>query len=248
MRGKKTAIKSCLNFAIDCTRSPFIWGSHWAVSLDAFWAFSLIILTTQTIASFLKWMLLLLSICKTLCEHLCKSQHTTRQIIGDRMKSLPFRPLSTKGLCMEISFVLVPLDAVGFMHHCLATNSNHYGFVFSFSSSFFFKEPNAWFYQENGIRIVWDFVSHYQKYCSGWINPFKVAALSVSRLVSAVKIGLGLQFCSTPFSVSWMKEIILVLLAAPRYFLLGPKWNWVIFLMLWETGCFSRLCPCDRIL
>lgn len=25
MRGKKTAIKSCLNFVLDYTRSPFVW-------------------------------------------------------------------------------------------------------------------------------------------------------------------------------------------------------------------------------
>lgn len=30
---------------------------------------------------------------------------------------------------------------------------------------------------------MWDFVSHYQKYCSGWISPFKAAALHVFGVV-----------------------------------------------------------------
>ena len=30
---------------------------------------------------------------------------------------------------------------------------------------------------------MWDFVSHYQKYCSGWISPFKAAALTVFGVV-----------------------------------------------------------------
>ena len=114
MRGKRLLLNLVSILSLT-TREALSFGnslaSRLAVSLDARWGFSLIILTTQTITSLLKWMLLLLSICKTLSEHLCKSQHTAMQIIGDRMKSLPFHCLSAKGLCMEISFVLVPLDA-----------------------------------------------------------------------------------------------------------------------------------------
>lgn len=45
---------------------------------------------------------------------------------------------------------------------------------------------------------MWDFVSHYQKYCSGWINPFKAAALSVSRLgrCSENRVVLAVVFCT----------------------------------------------------
>lgn len=30
---------------------------------------------------------------------------------------------------------------------------------------------------------MWDFVSHYQKYCSRWISPFKAATLSVLGVI-----------------------------------------------------------------
>lgn len=97
MSRRKTAIKSCLNFVTDFMRSRLSatgnsLASPFTVSLDACWKFSLIILTTQTITSFLKWMLLLLPICKILCEHLCESQRTAGQITGGRTQSPAFSP------------------------------------------------------------------------------------------------------------------------------------------------------------
>lgn len=82
-------MKSCLNFVIDFMRSPLSALGNSLASLDAHWKFSFLILTTQTITSFLKLMLLLLSTCKKVCEHLCKLQHRRQQILGSIALSYP---------------------------------------------------------------------------------------------------------------------------------------------------------------
>lgn len=186
MRGRRSTVKSHLNFVIDFMRSPLsafenILASHLAVPLDTCWKFSLPYPYAQTVASFLKWMLLL-SMCERLGDHLSKSQHTRRQILGGRQQSSSFRNPCLQRVCAQRS--------ASFSHHSLWVSPSTTlllvgGFVLFFLFYFFFSSTEcivsfgSWFYQENGIRIVWDFVSHYQKYCSGWISPFKAAAVSV---------------------------------------------------------------------
>lgn len=79
---------------------------------------------------------------------------------------------------------------------------------------------------------MWDFVSHYQKYCSGWISPFKAAALSVSRVVrcSENRVVPAIIVCMPQHTLG--EGDILVLLAAPCDFLLAPTRNGVQFLGL----------------
>lgn len=126
--------------------------------------------------------------CERLCDHLSKSQHTRRQILGGRRQSSSFRNPCLQRACAQRS--------ASFSHHSLwvscSTTSLLVGFCLIstpsppppfFSSTKCIVSFGSWFYQENGIRIVWDFVSHYQKYCSGWISPFKAAALSVFGVV-----------------------------------------------------------------
>lgn len=107
MRGRKRAVKSCLNFAIDFIQSPLSAFGNRLATLDTRWKFCFLILTTQTITSFLKPMLLLLSTCEKLCEHLCKLQHRRRQIHGSRALLYP----CLQRVCVQPS----PL----FLHHAL---------------------------------------------------------------------------------------------------------------------------------
>lgn len=108
MRGRKSAVKSCLNFVIDFMRSPLSALGNSLATLDMHWKFSFLTLTTQTITSFLKLVLLLLSTYKKLCEHLCKLQHRRRRILGSRALSY---------LCLQRVWVQPsPL----FSHHTLS--------------------------------------------------------------------------------------------------------------------------------
>lgn len=98
-----------------------LWSPVWILSLTSFrvlwihlgtvwlhWIHieSFLILSIQTI-TFLKLVLLLLSTCKKLCEHLCKLQHRRRRILGSRALSYP----CLQRVCVQPS----PL----FLHHTL---------------------------------------------------------------------------------------------------------------------------------
>lgn len=79
---------------------------------------------------------------------------------------------------------------------------------------------------------MWDFVSHYQKYCSGWISPFKAAALSVSRVVrcSENRVVPAILVCTPQHTLG--EGDILVQPAAPCDFLSAPTQNGAQFLGL----------------
>lgn len=136
MRGRKSAVKSCLNFVIDFMKSPLNAFGNSLATLDTHWKFSFFIFTTQTITSFLKLVLLLLSTCKKLCEYLCKLQYR-RRILGSRALSCP----CLQWLCVQPS----PL----FLNHILSVSCSTTSllittsrglscwFFFSFSLSFF---------------------------------------------------------------------------------------------------------------
>lgn len=88
MRERKNIVKSYPNFVIDFIQSPLSAFGNSLATLDTHWKFSFLILSIQTI-TFLKLVLLLLSPCKKLCEHLCKLQHRSREIPGSRAFSYP---------------------------------------------------------------------------------------------------------------------------------------------------------------
>lgn len=133
MKGRKSAVKSCLNFVIDFIQSAF--GNSLA-TLDTHWKFSFLILSIQTI-TFLKLVLLLLSTCKKLCEHLCKLQHRRRRILGSRGLSYP----CLQRVCVQPS----PL----FLHHALWISCSTTSLL---TTS---RDLSCWFY----VWFCWVFLS-----------------------------------------------------------------------------------------